>query len=61
MNREPVAIIAAIEVLLVAVLTLVSLEAGWSADRTAAVHGIVTAAVLVAGSIWARSKVTPAG
>ena len=60
MKTEPVAVMAAVETLMIALVTLVALLAGWSGDVTAAVMGVATAGVAVATSVIARNHVSPA-
>ena len=59
LQSEPVAVLGAIEALLIAVLALVASLAGWSADTVALAVAVVSAAIVAVGSIVARSRVTP--
>lgn len=59
MNREPVAITAAVEAFVIAVVALLAYLLNWSTDAVALVLGVVSAGVVLAGAVFARSKVTP--
>lgn len=60
-NTEPVAIGAAVVIVANAIIVMLTALNVWSLSDTqqASVMGVITAAVVLATSIWARSKVTP--
>lgn len=61
MNKEPVAIAAAVVVLANSVIALLVLLDVFTPDVGAAIGLIVTNLIAVVGAIFARSKVTPVG
>ena len=58
-RNEPAAIIGAVEVLGIAVVTLLALIFDWDETTTVAVVGVVSAAIAALGAFVTRSKVTP--
>ena len=57
MNREPVAIIGAIEVAAVAVIGVFAAVLEWDAELSASIVAAVSAIIIALGTIWQRSQV----
>lgn len=57
MQTEPVAILSAIEVAGIAVVTAIGVLMGWESEVTAAVVGLFSAAIVLIGAILKRRSV----
>jgi len=57
MNREPVAIIGAIEVAAIAAIGVAAAVLEWDAELSASIVAAVSAVVIAIGTIWQRSRV----
>ena len=57
MNTEPVAIVAALQAVIVAALALAALIFGWSAETTGVIEGVAFSVVMLAGAVVARARV----
>jgi hypothetical protein len=61
MKTEPVAIIGAMEVAVVAVVAVLALVLGWDSATGSAIALAASAIVIAIGTIWQRSLVSPVG
>lgn len=57
MNREPVAVIGAIEVAAVALIGVLGAVLEWDAELSAAVVAAASAVIIAIGTIWQRMTV----
>ncbi len=56
-NREPIAIIGALEVVLISTVTLIGAILEWESALTGGIIGVVSAVIIVIGTLVQRSKV----